>query len=38
MQMRRRARAHSLEGADVWGVFTELSSCPQVVNRRTSQA
>lgn len=31
MQMRRRARAHSLEGAEVWGVFTELGFCPQIV-------
>lgn len=32
MQMRRRASTHSLEGADVWGVFTELSFCPQIVS------
>lgn len=29
--MRRRARAHSLEGADVWGVLTEPSFQPPSV-------
>lgn len=32
MQMRRRASTHSLEGAEVWGVFTELGFCPQIVS------
>lgn len=32
MQMRRRASTHSLEGAEVWGVFTELSFCPQIAS------
>jgi len=31
-QMRRRAGTHSLEGAEVWGVFTELSFCPPMVS------
>lgn len=32
MQMRRRAGTHSLEGAEEWGVFTQLSFCPQIAS------